>query len=113
MTHNPGAAELLSLSRPRPYFFRKGIAMKVATKRAVIRLQLDVKAKQELDAIADRRGMTQIQVLSRVVKWFSKQDEVIQASILNLLSTESLGAIAPRILEQLAAAGKNGGRHEV
>jgi hypothetical protein len=37
-------------------------------KRAVIRLQLDLVAKQALDVLCERRGMTQIAVLSRLVK---------------------------------------------
>jgi hypothetical protein len=62
-------------------------------KKAVIRLQLDVPAKQQLDKLCDRRGMTQIAALSRLFTWFGKQDEVIQASVLGLLSDEMLGML--------------------
>jgi hypothetical protein len=72
-------------------------------KRAVIRLQLDVVAKQQLDKLCERRGMTQIAVLSRLVKWFGRQDEVVQASVLGLLSDEMLGDLAEILLKRLSA----------
>jgi hypothetical protein len=71
-------------------------------KRAVIRLQLDVAAKQQLDKLCERRGMTQIAVLSRLVKWFGRQDEVVQASVLGLLSDEMLGDLSQVLLKRLA-----------
>ena len=79
-------------------------------KRAVIRLQLDVAAKQQLDKLCDRRGMTQIAVLSRLVKWFGRQDEVVQASVLGLLSDEMLGELAGVLQRRMADAGQGGGR---
>jgi hypothetical protein len=66
-------------------------------KRAIIRLQLDLPAKQQLDKLCDKRGMTQIAILSRLVKWFGTQDEVIQASVLGLLSDDLLGQLAPML----------------
>jgi hypothetical protein len=72
-------------------------------KRAVIRLQLDIVAKQQLDKLCERRGMTQIAVLSRLVKWFGRQDEVVQASVLGLLSDEMLGDLAEILLKRLSA----------
>jgi hypothetical protein len=75
-------------------------------KRAIIRLQLDIAAKQQLDKLCAVRGMTQIAVLSRLVKWFGRQDEVIQASVLNLLSDQSLGELAGSVHARLVATGK-------
>ncbi len=69
-------------------------------KRAITRLQLDSVAKVQLDRLCDARGMTQIAVLSRLVRWFGKQDEVLQASILGLLSDHQLGEIAHLLLER-------------
>lgn len=71
-------------------------------KRAVIRLQLDIAAKKALDDLCDKRGMTQIAALSRIVTWFSKQDEVIQASVLGHLSEKSLQPVAERVLQKIA-----------
>ncbi len=74
----------------------------MSAKRAVIRLQLEISAKQALDKLCERRGMTQIAVLSRMVKWFVTQDEVVQASILGLLSEATLGELAQVLLKRLA-----------
>jgi hypothetical protein len=78
-------------------------------KRAVIRLQLDVAAKQQLDKLCAKRGMTQIAVLSRLVKWFGRQDEVVQASVLGLLSDEMLGELTARLHGRLADAAAGAG----
>ncbi len=72
------------------------------SKRAVIRLQLDLSAKAALDELCRKRGMTQIAVLSRLVIWFSRQDEVIQASVLGHLSEKSLQPVAERVLQKIA-----------
>ena len=72
-------------------------------KRAIIRLQLDREAKDALDELCHQRGMTQIAALSRLVRWFTRQDEVIQTSILGSLSDDSLQALAQRLLGKIAA----------
>jgi hypothetical protein len=78
----------------------QSIKEKDMSKRAVIRLQLDIPAKQQLDKLCDKRGMTQIAVLSRLVKWFGRQDEVVQASVLGLLSDETLGELSAVIADR-------------
>jgi hypothetical protein len=81
----------------------------MSAKRAVIRLQLEITAKQGLDKLCEKRGMTQIAVLSRLVRWFVAQDEVVQASVLGLMSDAYLGELAPILLKRLGAkAGKEG-----
>jgi hypothetical protein len=75
----------------------------MSSKRAVIRLQLEITAKKGLDELSERRGMTQIAIMSRVVHWLVAQDEVVQASVLGLLSDEALGDIAQVLLKRLAA----------
>ena len=72
-------------------------------KRAIIRLQLEASAKQGLDDLCERRGMTQIAVMSRLVRWLVAQDEVVQASVLGLLSQETLGDLSQALLKRLAA----------
>lgn len=102
--------------QPAPYtppMPRPKSAASIAAKRAVIRLQLEVEAKRALDDLCDARGMTQIAVLSRVVKWFVAQDEVVQASVLGLMSQDYLGDLSQILLKRLAsdgAAGARGGR---
>lgn len=77
--------------------------------RAVIRLQLDPAAKAALDELCAARGMTQIAVLSRLVKWFAGQDEIVQASILNLLSEAHLGDLSQILLKRLLAKAPDAG----
>ena len=74
-----------------------------ATKRVVVRIQLDLEAKEALDGLCDRRGMTQIAVMSRLVDWFIKQDEIIQLAALGVLSPQVTGPLARKILERMAA----------
>jgi predicted transcriptional regulator len=80
----------------------------MSAKRAVIRIQLDLDAKQRLDALCDKRGMTQIAVLSRLVTWFSKQNDLIQTAILGGLSAQDLSALAKLLLRRLSK-GRNTG----
>jgi hypothetical protein len=54
--------------------------------------------------------MTQIAVLSRLVKWFSAQDEMIQAAVLGLLSEEMVGDVSGRLLERLQKAAGSASR---
>lgn len=84
----------------------------MSAKRAVIRLQLEISAKQALDRLCERRGMTQIAVLSRMVKWFVTQDEIVQASILGLLSENALGDLSRVLLSRLAASENGSGARE-
>jgi hypothetical protein len=80
------------------------------TKQTVIRLQLDGAAKEKLDEVCDLRGMTQIAVLSRLVKWFANQDEVVQASVLNLMSEERLGDLSRMMVQSMyGGAGRAAG----
>lgn len=75
----------------------------MSIKRAVIRLQLDREAKDALDTLCNQRGMTQIATLSRLVRWFTRQDEVVQAAILGSLSDESIRVLAKKLLENYAS----------
>ena len=72
-------------------------------KRAIIRLELDVAIKEALDELCERRGMTQITVLSRLVAWFDTQDTGIQSAILDLAPEQHLGPSGEVLLKRLAA----------
>jgi hypothetical protein len=75
-------------------------------KRAILRVQLDADAKTRLIELCERRGMTQIAVMSRLIEWFVRQDEVIQVSVLGLLSQEHCAPLAHRLLQQLSEPGQ-------
>ena len=74
----------------------------MAAKRAVIRIQLDLRAKQMLDEICENRGMTQIAVLSRLVVWLTKQNNLIQTAVLGGLSEEDQMQLAQLLLKRMA-----------
>lgn len=71
--------------------------------RAVIRLEMEVATKQRLDRVIETRGMTQIAVVSRLVKWLARQDEVVQASVLGLITDEEFDDLSQVLLRRLAA----------
>jgi predicted transcriptional regulator len=75
-------------------------------RRAIMRIQLDAQAKKELDELCDKRGMTQIAVMSRLVGWFVKQDDVIQTAVMASLSEPAMRRLAKQLLTQLASQGK-------
>jgi predicted transcriptional regulator len=62
--------------------------------KATLRIQLDANAKTRLDIIAERRGMTQVAVMSRLVGWFAHQDDYVQTSVLHGLSEATLISMA-------------------
>ena len=75
-----------------------------------MRIQLDASAKTELDKICDKRGMTQIAVMSRLVGWFVRQDEVIQTAVMASLSENSMAHLAKQILKRASSdRGSSGG----
>jgi predicted transcriptional regulator len=74
----------------------------MSAKRAVVRLQLDLEAKRRLDDLCEKRGMTQIAVISRLVIWFTKQDDLIQTAILGGLRPSDLTALSKLILKRMS-----------
>jgi hypothetical protein len=75
----------------------------MAGKRAILRVQLDLSAKSDLDDICERRGMTQIAVMSRLVGWFVRQDDFIQTAVLSTLSDSALSSLAKQMVKKLAS----------
>ena len=77
-------------------------------KKAIMRIQLGASAKAELERFCDRRGMTQVSVVSRLVAWFVDQDEVVQTAVMSSLSESSMAKLAREMLKKLAS--DRGGR---
>jgi hypothetical protein len=75
----------------------------MAAKRSIMRIQLDTTAKDRLEVICKRRGMTQIAVMSRLVNWFSLQDDYIQTAVLQTLSDASMATLAKSLLKHLSS----------
>lgn len=85
-------------------------AKRAVAKRAVIRLELELSVKKDLDDLCERRGMTQIAIMSRLVHWLVEQDELVQASVMGLLSEEVLGDLSHILLKRLAAGASGAAR---
>jgi len=72
-------------------------------KRSIMRIQLDTGAKNRIEEICARRGMTQISMMSRDVHWFSQQDEEIQTAVLASLTEESNPALTKSLLKKFSS----------
>jgi hypothetical protein len=77
-----------------------GILM--ATKRAITRIQVNGQAHVKLGKLCEKRGITQIAAISRMLSWFLSQDDTVHAIVLGSVSEEMLGPLAPKLLQQLA-----------
>jgi hypothetical protein len=53
--------------------------------------------------------MTQIALMSRLVNWFSLQDDFVQTAVLATLSDASIAALAKSLLKKISSADKGGG----
>jgi hypothetical protein len=79
----------------------------------VMTLELVPQAKEQLESIADRRGMTQYALLSRMVEWFALQPEGVQMAVLARLVPTPSEEIAQWLLQPLLEDGRSresGGR---
>ncbi|MGD0464015.1 MAG: hypothetical protein ABSB74_16155 [Tepidisphaeraceae bacterium] len=75
----------------------------MADKRSIMRIQLDAAAKEEVDKICSHRGMTQIAVMSRLVGWFIRQDDVIQTAVMATLSDQAMAQLANQLLKRMSS----------
>jgi hypothetical protein len=73
----------------------------VTESKPIMRIQLDAAAQDRLDAICERRGMTHIAVMSRLLTWFARQDDYIHTAILHPLSRKSIASLAKSRLKSL------------
>ena len=70
-------------------------------RRFIIRIELTPPAKKNLSMISDRNGMTQVSIMSRLVRWFFDQPESIQAAILGRYPEDLKTDIAKLILQRM------------
>ena len=70
--------------------------------RIIVRIELTPNAKECVNEMCERRGMTQVALLSRLVEWFSKQPEILQVTALELLPPDIAPDIARLALKSLA-----------
>jgi methyl coenzyme M reductase beta subunit len=74
--------------------------------RIIVRIELTPSAKEALNDLTDKAGMTQVALLSRLVEWFSHQSDMIQAAVLGQYPSEIEADIAKMILKRMASGKK-------
>lgn len=70
-------------------------------KREIMRIELSPEAKKKLSEVCSNRGMTQVAVASRLVEWFTRQPETIQAAVLGQYPSEIEADVIRLILQQI------------
>lgn len=66
-------------------------------KQIIVSVQLDAKAKQQLDTSCDERGMTIKSLLGRLIEWFGKCDKTDQAVVLGQLESSDAAKLQSAI----------------
>lgn len=69
--------------------------------RIIVRIELTPIAKEKLNALTDKAGMTQVAMLSRMVEWFAGQSDMIQSAVLGQYPVEIQAEIATLILKRM------------
>jgi hypothetical protein len=70
--------------------------------RHIMRLELSPYATKQISVIAHRQGMTQLSMLSRLIKWFYDQPIQIQAAIMGQYPIDSNDDLALMITNHMA-----------
>ena len=74
----------------------------IMASRIIVRIELTPNAKQRVNEMCEKSGMTQVAMLSRLVEWFANQSEMIQAAVLGHYPSELAGDISKLILKRMA-----------
>jgi len=73
------------------------------SKRIIMRVELRPQSYDRLNEFCDRTGMTKVAALSRLIDWFCRQSDSIQAIIQGLFPSAIESDIATLILESTKA----------
>jgi hypothetical protein len=79
-----------------------------SNRRVIMRIELYPEAKDGLTGMCDRLGMTQVASTSRIIEWFTAQNDVVQAAILGLYPKDIRADVAELILKKMAAEKRKG-----
>jgi hypothetical protein len=70
--------------------------------KSIVRVVVGPGVSASFQAICKKRGMTQISLVCRLIRWCAKQEETIQAEILNSDPTANSDESSRRLLRYLA-----------
>ena len=71
-------------------------------RRVIMRIELSPPAKSGLETLCERLGMTQVATTSRLVEWFSEQNDLVQATVLGLYPADMPPDVPTMILKRMA-----------
>ena len=70
--------------------------------RYIMRIELKGTAKQKLSSLSEQHGMTQVAMMSRLIEWFSAQDEPVQSAAMARSVDKDQPDVAKLILNRMA-----------
>jgi hypothetical protein len=73
----------------------------MAHRKTIVRIDVEYDVAAALGKLCEHRGMTQLSMVSRTVKWLGRQDAEIQTEILN--ESAPSRAAASKLLKKWAA----------
>ena len=74
----------------------------MAESRQNLNIELAPGSKEKLEKLRDWNGMTQKELVSRIMNWFCTQDRVVQQIILGQIPSEIAPDLAEILLKRLA-----------
>jgi hypothetical protein len=77
--------------------------MPTNSERSVTGAIVEAEVSASLQAICKKRGMTQLAVLSRLVRWVAKQEDKIQHEVLHTDPTKESIETSRRLLRYIAS----------
>lgn len=66
----------------------------------IVSVQLAAIAKQQLDDVCDKRGMTIKTLLGRLIEWFVNIDKTEQSIVLNQVESTDIKSLAELVLSR-------------
>ncbi len=73
-----------------------------AEQRIIVRIEISQDAKDGLNALTDKLGMTQVALTSRVLEWFARQPDLIQAAVLGHYPEEIQADVARLVMKRMS-----------
>jgi len=77
------------------------------TKRIIMRIEITAGARDRYRDITEMFGLKEVMKTSRLIEWFSRQDEQIQLSVLGLHPTEDKSELSAAILKRIVREPKS------
>jgi len=75
----------------------------MSKQRQNVNVELADGSKMQLERVRRRNGMTQKELMSRLINWFCTQTEITQQAVLGQIPREIAPDVAKMVLERLAA----------